>query len=599
MAQRVPFPFGPFTKGCVDGANLALDVRGLARRLRGFYADGIGRLRVAPGTKLALSLQDDGAPAAGVTSVVALAEFGDGALAVGHSTVTQKFYLYRLDSLLTGYYDAAGTFHLGPNCAPVGVLWAAAPNPAKVLIAEGLGQAFIAHNEAASQFQTRLYTVASGLSDLLANLRGSGNEVCYFRGVVSFQQHLWGWGFGSLAAGENDRPDLLRFSYPSFSPTGGSYFSQTDSFTIGHRTQSARERVAGAVVAGQYLYVGTNFSLWPITGYGRNTWDKSRPASSSYGLVGPFAGCPAGPDEAFYWSPRGPLVASGYDATPLWDALPETIAGIVNPQDIVCVPDLDRDQVLVFYRGPSSGGVRLVAAFDIRRRVFFGPDRDVLLNVGCGAYVTVPTVGGGVAVGPSAAPNTLSTTGVGNSVATANWVAGDTSPGVTTIIEYKRTVDPAWTVAAEVDVSVTSYQLTGLAPGTAYEWRAKHRRNGQDSAYAGPVAGSEFSTIAALLPPSGCAAQPMPDGDLSGSYHVHVTWTNSGEAGVSTEVHLAGPLGAPPASGTLPLEITVGPGVSSYDSPTVASGDYYAEVRHVKSGYDPSAYSNMASATVP
>src|SRR5574341_310423 len=166
MAERLTFPFGPFTKGLVDGANVALDGRGLARKLRGFYADGVGRLRIAPGTKLAMTLKDDQGVPADVTSVVALAEFGSDALAVGHSTVTAKFYLYRFNADLTGWYNAAGALQSNTNAQPVGVLWSTAPNSAKVLIAEGLGEAFMAHNEAGSSFQTRKYSVANGLGDL-------------------------------------------------------------------------------------------------------------------------------------------------------------------------------------------------------------------------------------------------------------------------------------------------------------------------------------------------------------------------------------------------------------------------------------------------
>ncbi len=593
--NRVPFPFGPFDKGVIDGGNIALDLRGVAKKLRAFYADGIGRLRIAPGTKVAMTLKDDQGVPANITSVVALAEFASDALAVGHSTVTSKFYLYRFNADLTGWFNAAGALQSNLNAEPVGVLWSTAASPAKVLIAEGLGEAFIAHNEAASTFQTRKYSVSGGLTNLLADLRGLGNEVCYFRGVVSFQQHLWGWGFGSLAAGQGDRPELLRFGYPIFGTVGGSYFAQVDSFTVGHRVQSARERIAGAIVAGQVMYVGTQFSMWPVAGFGKNSWDHSRPASTHYGMAGPFAGTPTGPeqesDEAFYWSHRGPLVVSAYQVTPLWDALPETIKGIVDPQNIVCAPDLDTDQVLVFYRGPTSGTQRLLVAFDVRRRIFFGPDRDMLTPAGCAAHISIPTVGGGVAAGPSAPPNTPSTTNIGGSVATANWVNGDSSPGVTTIIEYKRTADATWIVAAEVDSSILSYQFTGLADNTQYHWRAKHRRNGQDSTYLGPVAGTTFTTAAQLAPPTNCALERIPPSGAP--VYLKVSWVNSGESDVSTEVEID------KNSGGFTLVNTAAPGVASYFHPVQGqTGQFTARVRHVKTGFTPSNYCTTGSVTL-
>jgi hypothetical protein len=594
MGERLPFPFGPFDKGVIDGGNIALDLPGVAKKLRGFYADGIGRLRIAPGTKVAMTLKDDQGTPANITSVVALAEFEAGALAVGHSTVTSKFYLYRFDAELTGWFNSGGVFQANLNAEPVGVLWSTAPNPAKVIIAEGAGEAFIAHNEAASSFQTRKYSVAGGISNLLADLRGLGTEVCYFRGVASFQEHLWGWGFGSLAAGQGDRPELLRFGYATFATTAGSYFAQADSFTVGHRLRSARERIAGAIVAGQVMYVGTNFSMWPITGFGRNSWDRRRPASTNYGMVGPFAGCPAGPEEsgeAFYWSHRGPLIAAGYQVAPLWDALPETVKGIVDPQNIVCVPDLDTDQILVFYRGPTSGTQRLLAAFDVRRRVFFGPDRDMLTPVACAAHISIPTVGAQAAAGPSAPPNTPSTTNIGGSVATANWVAGDTSPGVTTIVEYKRTADSTWIVAAEVGSAITSYQFTGLADATQYHWRAKHRRNGQDSTYLGPVAGTTFTTSVQLAPPTNSSLERVPPSGAP--IYLKATWVNSGESNVSTEVEIE-------KNGQgFTLVATVAPGSSSYYHPVQGqTGLFVARVRHVKQGFTASNPSTSGSVTI-
>lgn len=593
MVDRVPFPFGPLDRGIADGANIALDLRGVARRLRGFYADGLGRVRVAPGTKLAFTLKDDQATPADITSVVALAEFANGALAVGHSTVTDKFYLYRFDAELTGWFDSGGVFQATQDAEPVGVLWATAPDPAKVLIAEGLGEAFFAHNEAGSTFQSRRYSVSGGLADLLADLRGSGNEVTYFRGVISFQQHLWAWGFGSLAVGQNDRPELLRFGQPDFGTVAGSYFAAADSFTIGHRVQSARESVVGAVVAGQLLYVGTNFSLWPISGFGRNSWDKRRPVSTKFGMAGPFAGSEAGPDTALIWSHRGPLLVAGYQpALPLWDALPTTVAQLVDPQDVVCVLDPDTDQVLVVHKSQASGAVRLVAGYDVRRNVFFGPDRDLLFPVGCAAHITRPTVAGGVASGPSAPPNTPSTTDVGGTVATANWVNGDESPGVTTIIEYKRTVDSTWIVAAEVDSSVTSYQFTELQSSTEYHWRAKHRRNAQDSTYLGPVAGTTFTTLAQLLAPTiGTVTLTFVTTD---TWAIEVTWTNS-ESEAQTEVELDEPGG-----GTNFVRVTTRPpGASSHGQLVYISGQWCARVRHIQEGFTPSPYSSIACGTTP
>ena len=73
-----------------------------------------------------------------------------------------------------------------------------------------------------------------------------------------------------------------------------------------------------------------------------------------------------------------------------------------------------------------------------------------------------------------------------------------------------------------------------------------------------------------------------------------ISWVNSGEAGVDTEVFFGGPYGSPPASGTLPSVGAAGVGKSSLTitmgtSPTM--GTYYTQVAHTKAGYSMSALS--------
>lgn len=588
--------FGPFVKGVVDGYNSALDTSGALRYARNAYADGVGRILARPGHQLAMTLKDDGGGPANVTSVLAVVPFGDGALAVAHSTVTQKFYLYRFDADLSGWYDGGAVFHANTNAQPVAVLWTAAASPAKVLIAEGLGVAYIAHNAPGAAFQARTYDLTNGLLDLKADLDGNATAaVTYFRGFVSFQQHLWGWGYGSEAAGDNDRPELLRFGIPNFATvTVGAdkgWFLQPDLFTVGHRVRSARERVVGGVVAGEVLYIGTAYSLWPVTGFGRNSWDKSRVLDESYGFAGPLAAVDAN-GVLYYWSKRGPLRVAGLQKPePLWDRLAVASRSITSPADIIAAFDDDRDQVVFLYRNSSSGRVSVLAAIDTVRDVVLGPDGDIGLGVACAGLVQ-PTG----AAGPAGPPTAPSTSGIGSSVATGNLTPGDTTSATTTVWEYRRQGDTAWIVAAETPATQASFQFTGLSRGIAYEWRAKHVRNGQASTYLGPLPAQQFTTSNTLAAPSGCSIAV--DAQDGGSVPITISWQNSGEVGVSTEVHFAGPLSPAPASGTLPAAQTVGPGVASVEYLVNKSGNYYAQVRHVLTGAEDSAYSNLASASV-
>ena len=493
--------FGPFVRGVIDDANSLLDLTGSARYIRNGALSGAGRLLVRPGTEVALTLMDDQGTPAEVTSVCAIIAFGDGALAVGHSTVTSKFYLYWLNDSLTDWYNTSKALQGTTSPLPVGVLWTGTATPETVFIAEGLGVAYLAHANAGTSFKTRKFDSTAGppatLTDFQADLRGSGLEDTYFRGVVSFQQHLWGWGYGSQAANDNDRPELLRFGQPFFAA-----MKQGDSFAVGHRVRSYRERVVAAIVAGSVLYVGTNYSLWPITGFGRNSWDKSRPVDDSYGFAGPFAGTAARNGWLYYWSHRGPLRVIGLNAPePLFEGLPKATGRVVSDTKIVATFDADRDQVLFLYQDQTSGRVSRLAAFDTLKEIWLGPDGDIGLGVRSAALVQ-PTL----APAPAGPPTTASTTNIGSTVATANWVNGEAGPGTKTQVEYRQQGAGNWIVATQsVAAGQTSYQITGLQPATAYEWRARHTRNGQGSTYLGPVAGSQFLTTNGLAPPTAVA----------------------------------------------------------------------------------------------
>lgn len=567
--------FGPFVKGVSEAANEALDLTGAMRFARNAVMDGVGRLKVRPGTQVAMTLKDDAGTPANVTSIIALVEFGDGALAVAHSTVTSKFYLYRLTSGLDAWYNAASVLQSNTNPQPVAVLWTGIATPAKVLIAEGLGEAYIAHNQAGSSFKSWKYTVGSGLVALQADLDGTGLKDTFFRGFVSFQQHLWGWGYGSQAAGDNDRPELLRFGFPNFATSGGGYFAAADSITVGHRVRTASERVVGAGVAGQVLYVGTNFSLWPITGFGRNSWDKSRPLDDSYGFAGPLAWASAN-GLLHYWSHRGPLRVGGLERPePTWDPVTVAASSLVSPADIVGTFDPDRDQVIFLYRSPTSGRVSALAAIDTRREAWLGPDGDIGLGVGCAGLVHPTSVSG-----PTAAPTLGTTTNIGASVATGNLTAGDTSAGTTTIWEYKRASDSVYTVAAETPATQLAYQFTGLTRNTDYQWRAKHLKNGQSSAYVGPIA---FTTLNQLAPPviTSLVVTPLGFGNL---WRFDLAWANSGEADVQTEFYFDGS-----------LKQTLAHGVASVSYTATNGTGHTLKIRHVLSGVTPSTYSTAVT----
>lgn len=580
--------FGPFQGGVTDAANpLLLDGQPALRSARNAVVDGMGRLIARFGTATALTLMDDQGTPAPISSVCCITPFADGALAAGWSSVTQKAYLYWLKDDLTNWYNASKVLQNTAAPLPVAVLWSSVTTLPVITIAEGLNIAYIAHYlpVVGSAFETRQFdtTVSPAvLSDFQANLRGSGLENTYFRGVVSFKQHLWAWGFGSLNVGDGFRPELIRFSTPFFAP-----MAQADNFAVGNRTRSVRESIVAAVVAGEALYIGTNFSVWPVTGFGRNSWDKSRPADDSYGFAGPRAAVVGPNGVLYYWSHRGLLRIQGYGPPqPLWPRISQMTRGVVNDSLISLAYDLATDQVLVFYQDQASGAVSRLCAYDTVRDVFLGPDGDVGLGVGCAGLVTPGLLNTPAGLpGPAGPPVNPTVSGVGNTVATLGWDDGDLAPDCVAQVEYQLNGASSWTIVSPPSgLSPTklgnSFQLTGLTKNTNYNWRVKDIRNGISSTYLT----STLLTANQLAPPTFCNLALT---KLSGGqWQIQVTWGNSGEMGVQTEVWF-GDAGGPYT------KLTTAPvGDSSYNTTQILAVPqaFQAEVRHVQGSVTPSTF---------
>lgn len=583
--------FGPFTKGVVDAANPSLALTGAMRSCQNTVLTGINRLSVRPGAVVAMTCVDDQGTPANVTSIRHVGPFGDGAVIVAYSSTTQKVYLYRTDANFTGYYaPTSGTFTTSSTAHPVAVVWSGVTVTPDVCVTEGLGTCYIAHTVASDAsglyWPTRTYTdfSASVSSVAASGTDGSsaGSDTAYFNGVIAFQQALFGWGYGSgTTASTAFRPEMIRFSPPSFGN-----LQVADALTLGDKVRSLAERVIGAGLAGEACYFGGANLLTRVTGYGRDSWYRE-PVDRSYGFVGPKCMVTVG-DTLYYWSRRGPLRITATDAPePLWDALPTTVAGTINTSRIVAGFDPDRDQVRFHY--DTGNGVRLVAAFDVRRDVWLGPASDIGVSIACAGVVQPYTSSTATPpAGPAGAPTTASTTSVGQTTATANWVNGD--PSAQTEVSYQPQSGSAWTVVATQPAGTTSYTFSGLSAGVAYQWRARHVLNGQYSSYLGPSAATQWTTSAgttALQPPSNLSAVAQSPHEA-----FNLAWTNSGESGVSTAIERA------TDGTTFTLAATVGPGIASQTVAVPSYGTWYFRVKHTKSGATDSAYSNVASDTV-
>jgi hypothetical protein len=667
--------FGPFLRGAIDTANASDPgaVAGALKNAKGLVYSGARKLTARGGTRVVMTLKDDQGSPADVTAVCALVTFGDWALAVAHSTTTQKVYLYRLAPDLTGWYNASGVLQSNTSASPVGVLWSSIPNPPDVTVAEGLGVAYIAHNGAAdgttlawptkvyepspaartvtsitrsgatatltaaaahglangdsmtvagagqteynitatiTQTSTTAFTYAvagtpatpatgtitytpAAIRTLASDLDGSGtNEALYALGVVSFQQHLWIWGVGTGTSATNHyRPELLRFGQPNFTLP----LLAGDSITVGDRVRSQREKVVGAIVAGEALFFGSPFALTRVTGYGRASWFR-QVLDKSFGFPGPKCMCVRG-DTLYYWSSAGPMrCAAGGAPERLHQRVTAAVSSVINPETVVASYDEASDLVLFVYN--AGNGVRTWAGYDAERDVWVGPDDDLGLAVRHMAAIApvyasaaAATAPGAPSSGPTGAPTTPSTSDIGTSVATAHWTTGD--PGAETSVEYRRQVDTAWTVANVVPAGVTSFQISGLASGVQYEWRVAHLKGGTYSSYLGPTVATQFTTSGTLNPP--ITAPSLESEERRGYTNIRASWGNSGEEGVSTDVELAGPSASTPASSQYVVESSPAEPISSANLSAFSTGRYWVRIRHTKTGFTESPYAGPTS----
>jgi hypothetical protein len=86
------------------------------------------------------------------------------------------------------------------------------------------------------------------------------------------------------------------------------------------------------------------------------------------------------------------------------------------------------------------------------------------------------------------APASLSISEVTNNTATVTWAADAAASGYN--IDYKATSSSTW-IAGATNTQATSYLITGLNPGTSYDWRVSQICSGGTSAYTN----SSFTTL--------------------------------------------------------------------------------------------------------
>jgi hypothetical protein len=610
--------YGPFGKGAISSANALLGLTGSLKSARNLTVQGVNQVLVRKGSTVAMTFQDDQGTPANVTSIRAIQPFKDRALVVAHSTATNKVYYYIVKSDFSGWYSSADALTSTTTAAPTGVLWTSITTAPDVSVAEGLGMAFVAHSLAADAsglnwptyrivFASSAWGAATLTSDLDANATA---ESLYFSGVLSFQQHLWGWGFGSGTSAGGTLPTTapaydpskLRFSGAIFTNSDGTtlkdFFAASDSLTEGDRVQSEREKIiAGAVAGNAGLFFGRN-NVTRVTGYGRDSWVKEV-VDRSYGLVGPKAVASDG-SNCYYWSNRGPMrIGDSGPPDALYDPIIEAATAAIGgglPASIVAGFARDLDQVQWFYQTDTTGGLVKFAAFDTRRQIWLGPDSAIGVQVACAGAIEPVYTTASPPGPPAGAPSLTAASNIAAQQFDINWTSGD--PSASTEISYELHTGGTWTPVVIISAGATTYTLSGLSPLTGYDVRIRHYKNGSYSSYSTSTTPYASTLDLICTDPSSCTLTSNGPPDTPSSSTGTVTWGVT-QSTANTEVYLAGPSASAPAAGSYAKVYTAAPGTASYAlGPVSVTGKYWVKVRHSQSGYTASGYAGPASATL-
>lgn len=205
---------------------------------------------------------------------------------------------------------------------------------------------------------------------------GTDSQQLYFRGIVVWNDFVFGWGFDSADATNADGPARvlfcnlgmpLKWGNDNLATSGNRKFTDSDAIVLG----DAGEIIRGAIKWNGRLWFGTNQQLHYIAGYGRDSFltDGATPVAKAFNIVGVNA-LLEGPDRHLYGVSDQGLWRTTDGATfePLfrklvdfdgrsigyWDCLwtdltknPNVYPGCTNQDLIWMVSDRDRRQVVI------------------------------------------------------------------------------------------------------------------------------------------------------------------------------------------------------------------------------------------------------------
>ena len=221
---------------------------------------------------------------------------------------------------------------------------------------------------------------------------GTHGQALYFRGIIAYNNHVFGWGFDASATSGSGYagPNRLMFSNLGNPLKWGNdnqgaagtdrAFTDSDAIVLG----DAGELIRGGIVWNGKLYVGTNQQLHYIAGYGRNSFltDGANPVTKSYNILGPKAVI-EGPDQLLYQvSEQGLVRFDGASFEPIFKQLVDFHGGSAGYWGLIWFDDTQSDG----YPGKTNQDLVWTAVDWDREQVIVGiPYCDASSGVGPGS----------------------------------------------------------------------------------------------------------------------------------------------------------------------------------------------------------------------
>jgi len=478
--------------------------------LKNAYFDTPSTASVRAGSVDGDELQDDGVPAA-ITSIPFHKYFPSegGIFVVGHSTVTDKHYIYQTDSL--GENIAGAGDPIAPIIIPTsGAFTYDVADPVRITGAPWYNRKFYFADVAGLKGMIR-FTGSTGVADYPLFTLGAGPAAPLRpRKLFNHKNHLVALGYGD----ENTpySPDLLRVSA----------IGDPDIWEASHFFQvgNTDEPLLDGLSVGGFAILFKNSKIFRMSGDSR--------ANFGFTEIDPDRGGVAERCATYFdnyvWfvSPEGFARIGGGPSDLFVDKVKLSFASFDN--FVNCWVDVNVPERMIVFACHEVGATgtypTLLVQVDTRTGNFVVRE---YLDAG-GVYQSfhgarIPRVDAPAASrGPTGPPTIQAATTIVADGWASNWINGDERTLVTTRHESRNMdeVDPFVQDASEPAGIVTT-SLSGKESGALYEERVRHERNGIFSTYSPESGGQKVKTLA--LPPELFILDASEDGILLQTYN--------------------------------------------------------------------------------